>query len=431
MSATQLDTPFLDGGVRSTNFFNGRILSREDLQREQDAERAIHLRLGRATGDGIVSGFEVEATALGGSSVTAPAVTVHPGLAVNRQGQTIALDRDVDVSLLAPSASGSAAAPTSSLDGSFGACAPPDDNVYVTGTGVYLLSVAPAQSKQGLALTSGLGNGNASCNAKEVVDGVQFRLAQVTALSSAELADEDHLRNVAAYKFFLAGGTAADAARDPFGVAPTTASLTSPALSDCDVPLALLHWTATGGLRWVDLWSVRRMLAAPGLDQPSPLPLSDRRWALGQAVMSQFREHLESLRSTGGSFALTATSVFRWLPPVGMVPLGMTASAGGFNSLQLFNGLSVRGPLYVEGARVTPLLRWALSFPPIDTNNAELIWLYFVRENQQAVAAAAAAPVTPYLIFARGQIEYQGEPRFDISRFGYANFSLGAIRTGP
>ncbi len=59
MTRTQLDTPFLDGGIRSTNFFNGRLLSREDLQREQDAERAVHERLGRALGTGIAYGLEV------------------------------------------------------------------------------------------------------------------------------------------------------------------------------------------------------------------------------------------------------------------------------------------------------------------------------------------------------------------------------------
>ena len=102
MSATRLDTPFLDGALRSTNYFNGRVLSREDMQRDRDAERAIHQRLGLSLGHGIVSGFEVEARVIGGSSVTDPVVTVRAGLAVNRNGDTLALDRDVDVSLLAP-----------------------------------------------------------------------------------------------------------------------------------------------------------------------------------------------------------------------------------------------------------------------------------------------------------------------------------------
>src|SRR5689334_7951386 len=137
MSATRLDTPFLDGGIRSTNFFNGRLLSREDMHREQAAERAIHERLGRALGAGVVHGFEVTAQAIGGSSITDPVVTVRAGLAVNRHGQTVALDRDVDVSLLKPATAPAAATPGA---GAFGACKPAEEGVYVTGTGVYLLA---------------------------------------------------------------------------------------------------------------------------------------------------------------------------------------------------------------------------------------------------------------------------------------------------
>ena len=31
MSATDLQTPIIDGAIRSTNFFNGRLLSARDL----------------------------------------------------------------------------------------------------------------------------------------------------------------------------------------------------------------------------------------------------------------------------------------------------------------------------------------------------------------------------------------------------------------
>ena len=34
-----LDTAFLDDGIRSTNFFNGRLLSAEDLTQEQKARK--------------------------------------------------------------------------------------------------------------------------------------------------------------------------------------------------------------------------------------------------------------------------------------------------------------------------------------------------------------------------------------------------------
>ncbi|HEY2900421.1 MAG TPA: hypothetical protein VGL59_07595, partial [Polyangia bacterium] len=380
MSATALDTPFLDGGLRSTNYFNGRILSREDLQRDRDAGRAIDQRLGLALGHGIVSGFEVEAKAIGGSSIQQPVVTVRAGLAVNRSGQTVALDRDVDVALLQPTgtatSSSSSSSSASTLAGSFNTCAPPDDNVYVTGTGVYLLTVSPASAKQGLALVSGLGNGAASCNAKEIVEGVQFRLFQVSALSGAQLADDAHLRNVAAYKFFFAalGGTGADVdvLRAPFGVAAAAPALTDVAPTDCDVPLALLNWTALGGLRWVDLWSVRRRLACAPLPGQVPVGPDADLSATGEAMLLQFQEHIQSLR-VSATPPQKMGDAFRFLPPAGLVPLGGVAGALGFDSAGFFTEFSTRVPMFIEGARVRPFLRLATTFPPITVGDPELL----------------------------------------------------------
>jgi hypothetical protein len=430
MSVTSLDIPLFEGGLRSTHFFNGRIISREDMQREQEAERTIHERLGRAVGDGIVRGLEVRAGSIGGSSVTDPVVVVQPGLALNRQGQTLALDREVEVSLLKKQPSSST--PTV-LAGGFAACNPPENNVYVTGTGVYLLAAAPAHSKQGLAQVSGLGNAGASCNAKEVVEGVVFRLFTVKGLTSQELNDEARLRNIAAYKFFLADAAVLDAVRDPFGVTKPASALTDPPLTDCDVPLALLNWTATGGLRWVDLWSVRRSVAPAGPTSDFPF-LQARRYASAGAALLQFRDQLRSVPITT-SFALAARQIFRWLPPVGLLPLGLAPGNSGFNYLQFFSGLKTRGPMYMEGARVADFVRGALTAPPLDSfsddvsKGGELLWLYFVRENQQPVPGVP--PAVPYLIFARGQLEYQGEPRFNVSHFNYANYSLGVTFKGP
>jgi len=410
MSQFKLDTPILDGGIRTTNFFNGRIVAREDMQREQDAERAVHERLGRAIGAGIVSGFEVVATAIGGSSIADPVVTVRKGLAVNRLGQTVALDRDVDVSLLQPS---SASQPP--MSGGFNACAPPESTVYVVGSGVYLLAAAPAQAKQGLALVSGLGNQGAPCNAKEIVDGVQLRLVSVKALTAAELADDAHLRNVVAYKFFLAAGAGADAARDPLGIAPAAAAaLTDPPLTDCDVPLALLQWTTLGGVRWVDLWSVRRNLGDLG-----------PRASVGLAMRLQFQAHLADLIGSQSS-NLRATDSFVFLPPLGIIPLQGT-SVSGLDIGRFFTGLTRRTtPAFVEGAKVPALVADAGLHPPIDTRSKEMLWTYFVRENQRAVDVTLTPPLPqPYLLFTNGQVPYRGDARFDLSYWSYASYAIG------
>ncbi len=425
MTRTQLDTPFLDGGIRSTNFFNGRLLSREDLQREQDAERAVHERLGRALGTGIAYGLEVEAKAIGGNSAADPVVTVHAGLAINRRGQTVALDRDVDVSLLRPAAPATVT-PSAPAAGAFATCLPPDNAVYVTGTGVYLLAAAPASQKQGLAVVSGLNNTAAACNAKEVVEGVQFHLYQVK-LTSDELADDAHLRNVVAYKFFTAEGAGTDAVRDPFGVPPSPVALTDPPLPDCDVPLAVFQWTAAGGLRWVDLWSVRRRPAGPGSDTGLMFP-DARQDALGEAMLRQFQQHVGSLRDAN-VLPTRASDVFRSLPPAGVVPLGGIAGAVGVDPVAFFTGFTTRGPMFIEGARVPAFLRLATRFPPIRVGDPELVWLYLVRENRQPVAGVV--PRQPYLIFALGRLPCQVVPRLDVSHWEFANYALGDERMSP
>jgi hypothetical protein len=422
MSATRLDTPFLEGAVRSTNYFNGRILSREDMQRDRDADLAIHQRFGQALGEGIVRGFEVDMESLGGSSVQNPVVNVRPGLALNRLGQTVALDRNVQVSLLKPSTAEATTA--SPLSGQFNACAPPDDNIYVTGTGVYLLSVAPAQTKQGLALVSGLGNDSARCNAKEVVDGVQFRLFQVKGLSNADLADEAHLQNVAAYKFFLAAGAGGDAVRDPFSSSVSLPVATDPLLTDCDVPLAILYWTALGGLRWVDLWSVRRRLTPETRLGQLPVGPSPHLVALGEAMLFQFQDHIQSLFRSPGA-PLVVVDNFTHLPPVGLLRLDGNLGVAFFSKRDATGmpvPLTVRGPMHVEGARVVPLLDRGLRYAPIDVRSSELIWLYFVRENLNVPAGFTRPP--PYVIFASGHIPYQGDPHFDVSKWGFANYAL-------
>lgn len=420
MSVTNLDTPVLDGGIHVTNFFNGRILSREDMKREQDATRAVDWRLGQSIGDGIAYGFEVTANSIGGSSIANPIVTVSAGLAINRCGQTVALSGDIQVSLLKPSTPVDAPVTTT-----FGDCAPPEEGVFVAGSGVYLLTVAPASVKQGLALVSGLGNGGSSCNIKEVVEGVQFRLFQVTALSAAELADEARLRNVAAWKFFLAEGADNAAVRDPFGASPAAAaSLTDTPPGDDDIPLGLLHWTDAGGLRWVDQWPVRRRLA---MAADAFLLPGARQAALGEAVLRQFYDQVQSMRSSGVLTAL-APDTFRFMPPVGLLPLGGIAGTTGFDSTSFFASFTTRGPLFIEGARVPPLLRLASTYPPITVGDPELVWLYLVRENRQPATGVPAAQ--PYLIFALGRLPCQVVPRFDVSHWDYANIALDSELTG-
>src|SRR5262249_3035375 len=88
----QLQQPLKDGGIRSVNFFNGRLLAGKDLSREQAARRESDWRLGLALGNGVAFGFKVDEDSQSTSNV--PIVRVQAGLAVNPLAQALRLTRN-------------------------------------------------------------------------------------------------------------------------------------------------------------------------------------------------------------------------------------------------------------------------------------------------------------------------------------------------
>src|SRR6476660_9727127 len=97
--AVDLLKPVLSSRARSINFFNGRLLAGEDLTTEQKANGVAHNLLGQAAGDGVVYGLEVKASGKS-STLLSPVVSVTQGLAVNKNGGSLTLDADTEVSLV-------------------------------------------------------------------------------------------------------------------------------------------------------------------------------------------------------------------------------------------------------------------------------------------------------------------------------------------
>ena len=255
MSAVDLQDPILDSGIRSINFFNGRLLTARDLTREQTANREVDKQLGQAIGDGVMNGFEVSKSRLLQSTTESPMLTVTSGLAINRRGQTLQLTNDTDIALVREPNGNVAAS-------GFNECVPLQTGTFIAGAGVYLLTVAPAQTTEGHAAVSGLDRGIASCNTDLIVSTLQFRLVQLNPpLTDAELDDESHLRNLVAYQCFGVDDLRSSVT-DPFGTQlrqyGLLDSLRPNLLTDCDVPLAVFYWTLAGGVKFIDLWSVRR-----------------------------------------------------------------------------------------------------------------------------------------------------------------------------
>jgi hypothetical protein len=417
---TDLQSPIVEGGIRSVNFFNGRMLTARDLTREQEGHREITRRLGRAVGEGVAYGLEVSKSTSPKSTPEFPLVTVEPGLAVNRRGQTLWLRDKTDVALVrkaSPSAPGLI----------FSECLPLQSGTYVAGAGVYLLTVAPAETREGRAVTSTLNPGGAPCNTDALVWAVQFRLIQIDGLiTQAELQDVNHLRNLIAYKCFGVADTQSFL-KDPFGPEieqhGLLDSLRPNLLTDCDVPLGVLYWTLSGGINFIDMWSVRRRLVSQSALVRWDNLLSEQRATEGEAMFQQFADQVNDiLIAKAGSLAgVVATDYFASLPAVGVIPIGSAKPLQGFDPLKFFKGQTIRKAIFMEGTRVERLIRLSFSFPPIDLSSKKVIWLYFVRENFLAKDLGGAA--MPYLVFSSGHLPYQADAHFDLSHWNYSNYT--------
>jgi hypothetical protein len=415
MSTTALLTPIVDGAIRSIKFFNGRLLTGEDLTTEQTANREARNRVGVAVGDGVVSGLEVS---INQAVTSPPTVTVQPGLAVNRHGKPLRLSAPVDVTLV-QSASSATTAPAPQ-PGGFAVCLPPSTTAYVSDGNVYVLTLAPVQTTEGRTQISNLGSGADACNTKYLVDAVELRLVQLK-LTAADLATPALVQNVVASKLFGYANAVAFAT-NPFGAQAPAGSpldaLTAGQLLASEVPLATLYWTKAGGLVYVDMWSVRRTVAGPRGAAPWESRLDPSHAERARAMLLQFQEQLDDLRKAPSPASATAATSFRYLPPAGLLPIN---NAQGFVTATFFGSVTLCDPIYVEGSKVESLLRVSLGYPPIDLQSPQMVFVYHVFEN--ALALTGASPPVEYVVFASGQVPYFGDARYDVSHWDYASYA--------
>lgn len=420
MTTQSIDEPFVAStALRSVNFFNGRLLTGDDLSREQATQAARLARLGRTVGDGVAWGFEVvEQPAL--STKSKPVVTVSAGLAVSRAGTVLELAAPLDVALYRDAAAPAAGTEPGNL---FADCQPPAAGTYTAGAGVYLLTVAPKEQGEGRAQVNGLGNGDASCNVALEAEALAFRLIRLS-VPPEQLTEKDLLRNRIAYACFGTDALTAEVA-DVFG-APVTSyglldTLRTQTLGDDEVPLAVVGWSIDDGIEFVDLWSVRRRVTRRAAEGGWAASVADRRHAEAEAMLLQFQDQIEDLRHAGDPQLAVATDHFESMPPVGLLPIGGPGDFG-FHYLEFFTGLTVRNPVFVEGGRLEELIRSSLVYPPIDLASGDVIWLYVVRENVQA--ADEGSPRQEFMAFASGLMPFEGNAQFDLSHWDYANYSM-------
>jgi hypothetical protein len=416
--SVKIQQPIVSGSLRTTNFFNGRLVTGADMSREQTARREAVSRIGQAAGEGIVYGLEVEKDPTAG---TQPIVSIKAGLAVNRCGQSLYLAQDTSVNLLERAA---AAEQSSNI---FGDCGALTVGNYTAGYGFYLLVIAPAQSSEGSAPTSGLNNTFSTCNTDVILETVQFRrLAIDPFLGNDKPTDPKLLRNYIAYKCF---GTekAQEFFADPLGFSLDSYGLIDEmrdkTLAKSEIPLAVLYWT-TGGIQFVENWAVRRRLTKRNGGGSWTQLLNDRRGSEGEAMMRQFDDQIKRmLIEVNNTSAIQSDDYFQYLPPVGFLPLARTGFKG-FNSSNFFGTRGAKYIVNTDGDRLRFLLDQAVLHEPIDLDSSEKIRLYYVRENLQAIDDGENVAKT--LVFARHSLPFIGVARFDEAQFDTEDsFSFG------
>jgi hypothetical protein len=440
---TRLDTPILDDGIRTSNWFQGRLLAAEDLQTEQIAARTHHELLGRAIGPGVIQGLMVEWPVVegnDGSPQAATRVRITAGAAINRLGQVVRLGTDVVIPL--------AIVGDDSLEpaaGLFAACPQQGASGPIDGDGVALLVMRPASGFRERAPASGLESDGkvVGCGDRYMLAGASFRLVPWTPSAVAgsdplvDILDDPAsgslslLRNRLAHRF-LGSDTRPGLAANPL---LEEVAMTDPgplgdlrregSLDDCDVPLALIYWPP-GGIAFVDVWPVRRP-PTPAVADSLLAPFYGGNVAAdGRARLLQFQRQLGAMlaQSPGGAAAdIRATRDFQFLPPLCVLPIhpgaiGLPPMVGsrGLAPLSFFNGVRTRALRDLDGALLPDMIERSLHLPAVDLSREEVLYVFRTVQN--------AAPGTqPQFIITSHRLDAEGPAVFDGARLGQSGFA--------
>jgi hypothetical protein len=414
-SNTALEEAILDTELRHINFFNGRLLTGGDLEAEQSAQHTHSWHLGMAVGAGVAFGLEVAPVT--GSPPSEPVLIVTKGLAVNRAGQTLRLECDQQIALIRPPD------PTTTDECIFNDCDPKSAGVTLaSGTGFYVLVIAPASKYEGRAPVSGLGNDLALCNSRYLTEGVKFRLVRLNVSVGTET-DANKIRNMVAYQCFgVPGRTSNDFVQNALAQTPVPnygveALVPTGYLTTNDVPLAVIEWNTTG-LGFVDQWSVRRRLTECGADTLWESLIGDRRLAEGEAMFLQFEDHIAQMDNTPLDLStIVVDEHFVFLPPLGLIPARGTGSPQGFSPAQFFAAHASGDVALLDATEMRTLVAESFRHEPVSLRATGKLQLYLLWESVQAVETGDASQLI--MAFAAPTLPYRGT-----ARFGYAKWNL-------
>ena len=452
MSVNKLLDPILQQGIRHTNFFEGRLLTGEDLRNQQQANREHDRLLGRSIGSGIVEGLELELLQ-DGLDGSVPTVRIKKGLAINRTGEIIGLpENDITLALAEPEK------PFQWQEAEFYTCAgAPGVQHLPENAGVYILVMSPTAGYKERAPKSGLGdNGIAKgCGSKFIQEGISFRLvslslpkpqeesdAEITpavfisqALEDFNFPTKTDVKKLSLFRNAIAHYTFSttelfNSYQDPAAeyyssneedlVSRLYGKSVANVLDDCDIPLGLIYWTING-IEFMDQWATRRMLVdSVRISNPGNSSVLD---VISEARWRQFQQQINELvLMTEKPEEMELKDLFRWLPPVGILPLYGSGFSSGFDMERAFSDVTVLRPIFVEGGEVQKIMRDSVYASPIDLNSKEFIWRYVVRENIQASYSMESTRPKPKMIFASPTMSAYGEARYDAKYWSFGNY---------
>ena len=140
-------------------------------------------------------------------------------------------------------------------------------------------------------------------------------------------------------------------------------------------------------------------------------------------MIFQFQEQIAALASDSNATATLAVGVFRYLPPLGMLPLKTILSERGFDYHHFLQDRTYREPIFINAAKLLPIMESFHLTAPIDLRQNEMLWLYRVVQNARPRNEPGAVGPQQYLLFTSGQIPYQGHAQFNVSYYNYSNYS--------
>lgn len=450
MSFKSLLEPIIDNGIKNTNYFEGRLLSGKDLSEQEAANRRHRQQLGITLGHGVVGGLEVSIES-DGANGTEPVVRVKKGLAITLDGDIIELPINyIDLKL-----SRSFEGLDASLTGFKDCSTLPSETLVPSGAGLYILVMSPAKAYQEYAPKSGLQKKGIAhnCGRAYLVEGVQFRLVRfdptlmpdiseatrtrlgdelLSSTNPVTLSDLENLslmRNLVAHVCFGTDGIIESATDPTFLNNPKTAVGLDALIGldegfdSCDTPLALIYWNLEG-IAFVDNWAVKRKASHRDIVAYTIPSFTRHSYSRSDESRLQFQEQIKFLQSEISDLSeFNVIEYFRYLPPVGYIPVDIVNTGTGFTEKEFFEDVSVRNSVFIEASGMVPVTQVAMTYWPIDLESEEFMWLYRTRENAQQ-ADNLSVSVQEYIVFASGHSPYAGNARFNLSKWDYSNYGL-------